>query len=129
MKKLTTTKTVITKKTTAFIVVFLIGLMYLAHLGVQINKENKIAEKRAKKEAYEKTKQKKYNPKLDSIRPIAYTMATRYTDRDSVDLRVHYVEGCRWIGKVNGGCSDKDYHTISNCPKCIALFVSLLREH
>tara|TARA_R110000796_G_scaffold106556_1_gene216999 strand:+ start:719 stop:1063 length:345 start_codon:yes stop_codon:yes gene_type:complete len=106
---------------TSVIVAFLVAGFYLAHLGIQNNKENK----RIKKESYEKTKQKDYNKTYDSIHPIISTIPTRYRNLDSVKFRVQYIDGCKFYAKINGGSSDIIVHTISNCPKCSKLLLHL----
>jgi len=118
---MTTTSKVLTKTTTVVIVGFLVGLMYLAHLGVQNNKENE----RIKKEAYEKVKQKDYNEVYDNKHDVLCTIPTRYLNLDSIKFREQYIDGCKFYAKLNGGSSDIMVHTIANCPKCTKLLLSL----
>ena len=82
-------------------------------------------QKEKEKQQYQQTKKENYNKAFDSLHPVIQTIPTRYKDRDSLELRVYYVEGCRWVGRLNGGSADHGYHTISNCPKCKAFFLSL----
>ena len=98
--------------------------IFLCNTGTLVDKnERKIKEK------YELTKKEDYNRVFDSLHPIVQSLPTRYKDRDSLDLRVYYVEGCRWVGKLNGGSADNGYHSVSNCPKCKAFLLSLHSEH
>jgi hypothetical protein len=107
----------------------ILGLLATASIFFYFTKSVREKDKEEETTKYNATKQKDYNKDFDSIYPVVDTLPTRYLDRDSSYLRVHYIEGCRWVGVINGGCSDKDYHTISNCPKCTNFFVSLLSEH
>ena len=103
---------------------FATAAIFFCNTGDLLEKESKIAKRK-----YEETKRKDYNRVFDSLHPVIQTIPTRYKDRDSLELRVFYIEGCRCIGRINGGSADHAYHTVSNCPKCKAFFLSLHSEH
>ena len=91
-------------------------------------KNTKQKQKEQEKIAYNKTNQEDYNPEYDKTHPVVATIPTRYLNKDSVRLRVQYIEGCRWVGRINGTSADKEYHTIANCPNCKKFFISLSKE-
>lgn len=115
------------KITTKPTIIATIAFFSTAAIFILITKDAFQKQKVKEKEKYEQTKKEDYNRVFDSLHPVIQTIPTRYKDRDSLKLRVFYVEGCRWVGNINGGSADHAYHTVSNCPKCKAFFLSLQR--
>ena len=102
----------------------MVSIGYLTHITLS----NDGSKKAKEKIRYKKTLQSDYNRGYDSVHPVSATIATRYLNLDSITLRTQYIEGCRWLVRINGTGSDKYLHTVSNCPKCSDFLLSLHRE-
>ena len=122
-------KTEISKTKTIVIAAFIITIVVGAVFVTSNKERDKQKQKQEDKEAYEKTKLKGFNKKYDSGHDSICSIPTRYNNLDSITLRIQYIEGCRWLVRINGTASDKYFHTIRNCPSCTKFLVSLHSEH